>query len=205
MKTAVVLFCVLFIAGCSSNSQLDKSITQPELLEQTPLPEITGSVYRQNFRLNMQLLIDEVGDVKDARFIDGSGIESWDSLALTCVKQWRFSPGKVDNVPTKLWVNQTAIVKITDPVYLPLAQILCQSSEDANKIMELLNQGKDFNDLVLQYSTVPSKDSRGSFGKIDINLYSPYIRDRLLKLRTDEFTEPIKFGTRYIIFKRIKI
>lgn len=202
MKTLLTFVCVLFIAGCSTVQPPETMVVQPELLEQTQLPPITGTFFNQNMRLTIRLLIDEEGNVKKAKFIDGSGNEEWDSVALLSIEKWRFTPARMNNKPVKLWVNQIALVKILEPVYLSMSEILCDSLETANFIYQALLRGENFEFLAAKYSKSPTRLLKGYIGKVDVNLYSTTLRAKILRLRDNEFSEPIKYGEKYIIFKR---
>jgi TonB family protein len=202
MKTLVFLVCLVFLAGCTTFQQHDTAVTQPELLEQTSLPPISGSSFKNNFRLVIRMLIDEEGKVLKAKFIAGSGYEEWDSVALESICNWRFSPARINNNPVKIWVNQIAVIKLQEPMYWSISEILCPTLETANLVYDSLKAGGSFAELAAQYSVAETKAIKGYLGKVDVNLYSAPIREKLLKLRDNQFTEPIKYGDKYIIFKK---
>lgn len=202
MKTLMFFICLICLAGCTTLKQPDVAVLQPELLEQSPLPPISGSFYKNNFRLVIRMLIDEEGKVLKAKFINGSGNEEWDSIALLSIGNWRFSPAKQNNKPVKIWVNQIALIRIQEPVFWALSEILCGTYENAWMVYDSLKAGGSFADLAGKYSVSETKAIKGYLGKVDVNLYSASIREKLLKLKDNEFTEPIKYGDKYIIFKK---
>ena len=203
MKSLLIFVCIVCLAGCSAVQQSETpTLIQPELLEQSPLPVINSFAYKQNMRLNIRLLINEDGHVQKARFIDGSGNAEWDSLALISITKWRFSPARLNNRPISLWVNQIALVRIEDPVYISLSAIICETYECATSVYDSLLKGHDFGELARQFSSAPSKAINGYLGRVDINCYSAAIRGEINRLKDDGFTSPLKFGDKYIILKR---
>lgn len=202
MKTLMFLFCLVCLAGCTTFQQTEIGVRQPELLEQTSLPPISGSFYKNNFRLVIRMLIDEEGKVLNAKFVSGSGNEEWDSMALQSIGNWRFSPALMNNHPVKIWVNQIALVRIQEPVFWSISEILCGTYETAWMVYDSLKAGGNFADLAEKFSVAQSKNLKGYLGKVDINLYSAPIREKLTRLKDNEFTEPIQYGDRYIIFKK---
>ena len=204
MKLLTVLFVALSLFGCSSIQQNDIYLTQPELIDQYPLPEIAESIYKDHISLELQLLIDEEGFVRQVKLLSGSGNEKWDTLAVASIKKWRYSPALMNEKPTRIWLKQHAYVEFTEPVYLSLAQILCETKEQANVVTEALNKGEDFITLAVKYSSHESSKESGVIGKVDIHRYPREIYKALLKLKPGEYTSPMKYGQEYIIFKRIE-
>lgn len=202
MKTFLFFVCIVCLIGCSPVQQQNVTVTQPELLEQTALPPITGSMFKSNFRLNIRMLIDEEGQVLKARFIDGSGYQEWDSIALESIAKWRFTPARIDQKPVKIWVNQLAYVRIQEPVYFSISEILCPNLDIATKVFDSLQKGGDFAELAYKYSISQSREIKGYLGKVDINLYMFSIREYITKLKDNEYSRPIKYGEKYIIFKK---
>ena len=56
----------------------------------------------------------------------------------------------------------------------------------------------------MRYSVDPTRKTNGLLGEVDINRYPENIRQKLARLKIDEFTESIKYGDLYVIFKRMK-
>jgi TonB family protein len=202
MKTMLVFICLIFLAGCATLQQPETAVSQPELLEQTSLPPIEGTIFNNSLRLVIRMLIDEEGNVIKAKFINGSGNEEWDAVALESIAKWRFSPAKLNNKPIKIWVNQIALVKIQEPVFWAVSEILCGSYEEARSVYDSLIEGKDFSEMASRYSVSATKAIKGYLGKVDINMYSQPIREQIMKLKDNEFTKPIKYGSKFIIFKK---
>lgn len=202
MKTAMVILFAVMLAGCTSTKQLDNTVTPPVLLEQTTLPSLPMKAYFSNIVLNMRIFIDEEGSVKYVKFISGSGDKNWDSAACETVMNWRFAPATAGGKPVKIWVNQSAIIRPADPLYLTLAEIVCRNAEHADSVMKALSSGSDFYELASRCSCAPSKIQHGRLGSVDINKYSGEIFYTLRNTHPNDYTQPLKYGSRYIIFKR---
>ena len=203
MKNIVFILSVFILAGCASMNQFDGEISSPELLKQYPLPPIPISIYSPNFSLNLRLLILENGTVEHAAILNKTGDEEWDSLAQESILKWIYIPAHIKDKPVSMWVNQRVCVDFQGPVYINLAEILCDTLETAQRIYKALSQDGNFGEQALKFSVDPSRSNNGLLGKVDIRLYPNYIQRQVLKLRSNEFTKPIKYGDKYIIFKKI--
>jgi TonB family protein len=203
MKPALLFLCLLFFAGCASMHQMyDGSV--PQLLIQTPLPPFPETLTRPVFELETVLFVQEDGTVGKTRMLKGSGDAAWDSLALASMKQWRFTPARMDNKPVGSWFHMQSTLRYANPLYMDLAEILCTTEEEADSVYYLIEQGQNFNELAMRYSVDPSREMNGNLGNVDINMYPENIRKLLSKLMINDYTKPIKYGDLYAIFKRLK-
>ena len=146
----------------------------------------------------------EDGTVGKTRMLKGSGDAAWDSLAVLSLKQWRFTPARVDNKPVGSWFHMQSTIRYADAQFMSLAEILCTSAEEADSVYREIEQGKNFNELAMKYSVDPSREMSGMLGEVNINLFPENIRKPLSKLVIDGYTKPIKYGDLYAIFKRLK-
>jgi TonB family protein len=202
MKPTLFLVCLFIIAGCSSMKQWsDGSV--PKLLIQTPLPPVPETLGRPLFELETVLFVMEDGTVGRTRMLKGSGDAAWDSLALSAMKQWRFSPARIDNKPVGSWFHMQSTLRYASPQIFNLAEILCTSEEEADSVYELIDQDQDFNELAMRFSVDPSREMGGKLGEVDINLYPENIRKALSKLPFNDYTEPMPYGDLYVIFKKL--
>jgi hypothetical protein len=205
MNKTKFLFCLLFLSGCSI-FQSEESITiQPKLLQQAPLPPITESIYKERFEFYCDLLIAENGDVEKVELLTGSGDANWDSLAALSLLSWKFSPAIRNGNPIKVLVRRRFIVVFEQPIMIPLAEIQFNNDTLADSVYNALQNGADFTELVMKYSISDSREKKGNLGDINIKLYSNEISNVLGKLKEGEFTEPLKYGESFIIFKRVKL
>ncbi len=202
MKRLIFLLCLVFLAGCSCFQHTTENNTAPQLLFQYPLPAVPNRIFISDFKpvikIEMNLYILEDGSVGQVKFIKGIGDEVWDSLAAESVLKWKYSPAHVDHHNVKIWLRQTAVVQLQNPKYLVLAEIICPTQVEADSIYISLENGKDFNG----FTAMPDDDKNVDLGKVDINLFPQNISAELAYLEKDQYTKPLKYGDKYVIFKR---
>ena len=204
MKPLLLFFFSLtYFAACSSTQQTT-DLTLPELLYQHPLPAFPKPITAPHLRIDLEILVTENGTVRDVRLLNSSGSVAWDSAAATAIRQWKYSPARYREKPVRIWLHQTAIVKFSEPRYLSLAEIMCTTTEEADSAYMLLEQGSDFSEIVLRYSVTSSREKNGALGAVNILIYPEQIKNILAKLETERYTHPVKYGERYVIFKRLK-
>lgn len=203
MKFTILLLGLLFLVGCTSMELMNEG-TAPKLLIQSPLPPFPETLTRPVFVLETVLFIMEDGTVGKTRMLKGSGDATWDSLALASMRQWRFTPARMDNKPVGSWFHMQSTLRFANPQLMNLAEILCTTEEEADSLYNLIDQGQSFNELAMRYSVDPSREMSGMLGEVDINLYPENIRKPLSKLLIDDYTKPLKYGDLYAIFKRLK-
>lgn len=202
MKRLILFLCFGFLTGCSLLQNTTENNFAPQLLLQSPLPAVTHAIAKPNLKIEMDLLILEDGSVGKVRFITGSGDQVWDSLATESILQWKYSPAHVDHHSVKIWLHQVAVVEFMDPQYVLLAEILCPTLEDADSIYAALENGKNFDELAALHKTLSNYEKNGDLGKVDIHLYPKNIRSEISYLSRDQYTRPLKYGDKYVIFKR---
>ena len=204
MKPLVLFFILVFFAGCSSSEQ-STDFTLPELLMQAPLPVFSERIRRgeSQLRLDLKILVAKDGSVRDVVFLNGSGTIAWDTIAAVAIRQWRYSPARYNNQPIQLWLRQTAIVRFAEPLYIFLAEIVCNTQEAADSAYNLLEHGSHFAEVTLLYSVVPSREKKGVLGEINIGLYTETIKRILADLEIEHYSKPVKYGSQYVIFKRL--
>ena len=203
MKLTILFLCLLFLMGCSSMQQMNEG-TAPKLLIQSPLPPFPETLTRPVFELETVLFIMEDGTVGKTRMLKGSGDATWDSLALSSIRQWRFTPARMDNKPVGSWFHMQSTLRYANPQLMNLAEILCTTEDEADSVYNAIQQGQNFNELAMRYSVDPSREMSGMLGEVDINLYPENIRKPLNKLSIDGYTKPLQYGDLYAIFKRLK-
>lgn len=203
MKHLVFILCLGCFIGCSSTQQTtDNSF--PKLLTRTPLPLIPSTVLQPYFEMDMVLFILEDGSVGNVKMRRASGDAAWDSLAVASIMQWRFTAARFENRSVSTWFRLKLTVKYANPIYLPLAEILCNREEDADSVYAALQRGEDFGELAMKYSVAPSRVMKGFLGEVDINLYAESIYKAIQQLGAEEYTKPLKFGEQFVIFKRLQ-
>jgi parvulin-like peptidyl-prolyl isomerase len=193
----------MYLIGCSSVKQVSEGST-PQLLIQSQLPPVPASIKQPVFDLDVILFVMEDGTVGKTRMLKGSGDAVWDSLALSSIRQWRFTPARMDNKPIGSWFHMQSTLRYADPQYMNLSEILCTSKEEADSVYNVIEQGQNFNELAMRYSVDPSREMGGMLGDVNINVFPENIRKSLSKLIINEYTKPMKYGDLYAIFKRLK-
>jgi len=203
MRLSILLLCVVCFIGCSSMKEITDS-SVPQLLIQSQLPPFPATLTRPVFELETVMFIKEDGTVGKTRMLKGSGDAAWDSLALSSMKQWRFTPARMDNKPFGSWFHMKSTLRNASPQFMNLGEILCTTQEEADSVYNQIEQGQNFNELAMRYSVDPSREMSGILGAVNIDLYPENIRKPLSKLNVNGYTEPIKYGDLYAIFKRLE-
>ena len=206
MKPLLVLITfvlMLLIEACSSSQTLT-DIKLPLLVYQEPLPPFPRPVSASTMRIDLEVHVRKDGSVDAVRFLNSSGSVAWDSEALSVIHQWKYSPARSEDKPINLWIRQTAVVTFSDPLYIPLSEIICSNAEQADTVCALLEQGVEFSDLALKYSVASSRSANGDLGPVNIQIYPEHIKRVLKRLKIGRYTEPVVFGEQYAIFKRTK-
>lgn len=203
MKISTLLSVILFISGCALFQPEETNVIQPKLLKQASLPPINVAIYSDDFEFTCELLIDEKGNVEKARLLTKSGDALWDSLTTLSLYQWKFSPATANGIPIRQLIRRRIKVVFEQPELIPLAEIQFKSYREADSVYNALISGARFEDMALKYSISPSKAKGGSLGNVDIKQYSKEISRVLQKLKEGEFTKPLAYGDRFVIFKRI--
>ncbi|MEW6062563.1 MAG: TonB family protein [Bacteroidota bacterium] len=199
---SVIVVCTL-LAACSSTEELS-DITLPELIVQYPLPAFPTPIASTQLRIEFKLLVTEDGSVKFVELLSGSGNREWDATAIAAIKQWRYTPALYKNKPMKLWLKQAAIVQFSEPQYLSLQEIVMATKDEADSVFALLEHGYKFEEMVALHSTSPSRTQYGMLGTVNIQVYPYHIRQAVAKLEENQYTTPLKFGDRYVIFRRVQ-
>jgi len=204
MKTLVFFIIIPLIAlGCASTQPVDTADRLPHLVEQEPFPPLPDGLAQNRLSFDLRLQVAEDGSVAKGEILNPSGDPAWDSLALTKIKSWVFSPALHNGKPLTMWINIAARVKYEEPVLMRLAEIVCPSSEIADSVRGLLSAGKDFALLASSFSVSQSKDQGGNLGQIDICRYRDEVRKVLGDLSENEVSQPVEVGQKYVIFKRL--
>jgi len=203
LKLLLLSLIATLYAGCAMFGQIGTSITPPTLILKTALPAPPPDVNSQNFNLRMELLISKDGTVLYAKLENSSGDSGWDSAAVKCILQWKYSPAMSDGKPIQLKISQLAHVVPAPPLMMNLSEIMCTSLTDADSAYAALQAGTSFDTLAKKYSISSSAQKGGSLGSVDIHMYGDEIQAELKKLDPGEYTHPIQFGENYVIYKRI--
>ena len=201
MRTiSIILFALL--AGCTSIKESFES-SAPQLLLQHPLPPLPESFSAPSVPLNLALYIQTDGSVEKIILIKGSGIASWDSAALNIIKQWRFSPARLNDQPISTWYYISTILRPAIPIYMTLAEIQCTTLAQVDSTYEQLTSGKQLTELTTPCCIDTVQGTVPGIATVNVYQYPEKIRNILVKLNVNEFSHPIPYGDRFIIFQRL--
>lgn len=203
MKPLTVLLSLMLLAACSTTQEV-ADLTLPELIVQYPLPVYPFPITSTHLRIEFKILVNEDGSVKAAELLDGSGNDEWDAATIATIQTWRYTPALYKNKPMKLWLKQAAVIQFSEPFFVLLQEIVFLTKESADSAYYLLEHGSGFDEIAGLYSVSPSRAQKGSLGKTNIQIYPHHIKQVLAELKEDQITLPMKFGDRYVIYKRIK-
>ncbi len=203
MKPLIVLLSLSLFGACSTTQEV-ADLTLPELIVQYPLPAYPVPISSTHLRVEFKILVNDDGTVKSAELVNGSGNNEWDMATIETIKLWRYTPALYKNKPIKLWLKQAALIQFTEPQFISLQEIVFSTKETADSVYNLLEHGAGFEEIAMQYSISPSRTQRGSLGKINIQIYPYHIKHVLAELNDNQITPPMKFGDRYVIYKRVK-
>lgn len=91
--------------------------------------------------------------------------------------------------------------EFTEKEQVHLFNILVETEEEANSVLEELNSGKDFSEVAKEKSTGPSADQGGDLGYIAKGSIIPEIEEVVFTLEIDSITEVIKSDYGFHILK----
>jgi TonB family protein len=203
-KQNIFIIFLFLIASCSFPEQELIVDVHPQLIEQYPLPRLPYPLKDPEFKLFTRLLLSEKGEVLSAKLINSSWDSDWDSAAIKQLMKWRFSPAIYDGNPITIWIKQPVLIKSYQNVEFYLAELVCNDKGAIDSIYVLLKGGESFENLAEKFSTSKSKENRGILGKIDIRSLQYFIQNEVRKLAVNSITPPIKVGSQFYIYKRIR-
>jgi peptidyl-prolyl cis-trans isomerase SurA len=86
-----------------------------------------------------------------------------------------------------------------------LRNILSSSSEEIEKAKQMLDQGQDFMEIAKEYSTAPNASSGGALGAFELDVFAENIRENILLLEKNQYTDAILTDRGFQIFFLEKI
>ena len=196
--------CTLLLSGCSIFQPSESFIIQPRLLKQSALPPIKQSLYEDSFEFYCEMNINENGDVTKVKIFNQAKDPIWDSLATLSMLNWKFSPAIINGEASNIVVRRKFKVIFQKPAFMQLAEIQLYDIQLSDSLYKLLLGGADFFELARLFSLTYTSDKHGMLGDVDINFFSEEIQKNLKDLDEGDFTKPLKYGDRFIIFKRLK-
>ena len=201
MRTLIPIMFLL--AGCSAIPPSELPVEPPELVSSTSLPPITSIVPGDGMKFTVMIHVMSDGTVGGVKVLRSGAEPEWDSLALDSIMKWRFIAGRRDGTPVDIWIRQPLVIQIRNPILRTLAQIVCANEREADSLYALLALGADFDSIFRQ--SPPSPGTRdGYIGSVDISVYPTSLRNELLRLREGEVSRPVRHGSRFVIYRRLR-
>ena len=193
MKHIIILLWVLSLifSACAIPRQAELPATQLELVNMTPLPPIKSPAFAGGMKLNVLLHVLQDGTVENVKMLGSSGDADWDSLALQSMRQWRYATPRRDGLPVDAWFRQLVVVQIQEPIEMTIGELATSSLHEADSLHVLLQKHTDLDTLF-----------RHPFGTVNILTYPQQVREKLKRLKEEEFTAPLRVGEEYVIYKR---
>ena len=195
---------IAFFFACNPESNFLTVDRTPSILHQEPLPPFPIDLRREIWKLDTRMLISEKGNVIEVEILSSGITREWDSLAVSKLKNWVFTPAILQNTPIRVWIRQPIRISIKEPLFLNLVEIVFENAEIAYQVFDSLNSGKNFNNMVEEYSISQSKSNHGILGLINIRDLDPTIQKYFESLSYNDFTKPFIYKGKYTIFKRIE-
>jgi TonB family protein len=192
----------ILLCGCASTQPSMSSPDQPELISMTSLPPVSSMYPASGVKLKMLFHVKRDGSIMEVKMMNSSGDPSWDKGAVDSMSKWQFSAFPASDTSPDIWVRNTVILQVQEPIILTLGELVTTNQQVADSLYAMLKGGADFDALTKQ---VPAgaKEPLGRFlGATDIARYPKSVRDALSNLGINEFTAPLRIGTEFVIYKR---
>ncbi len=200
--SAAALLPLLLLTGCAASYRETTPGPRTELISLTPLPPLTSRAMTYGVKLNVMFHVLPDGTAKEASLLNSSGDPDWDSLAVDSLRLWRFTPLTTEKEPRDRWVRYGVVIQVQEPIVMRLAEMVIPDPQRADSLFKLLMEGSDFESLGAKALTGGTEGTWKPPELVNIARYPGHVRDKLCSLRTDQFTEPIRIGLNYVIFKR---
>jgi TonB family protein len=204
MKSLLICLSVIVLTliGCATSSQTPSPSEQPEIVNMTSLPPVAPNFPTNGLKLNILFHVKGDGSVTEAKMLGSSGDPAWDRAAVDSMKLWRFTPKPLDGSSTGQWIRNTIILQLQELTVLTLGELAVGNQQGADSLYSLLQNGSDFDALMKQIGQGSSASFGRYIGAVDIARYPKHVRDALRKLGVNDFTRPIRIGSKYTIYKR---
>ena len=193
---------LLTFPGCGTGSSTEGTVPPMELVNVTSLPTLPARFPTGGLKLNVVFRVLDNGSIAEVKMLSTSGDENWDHAAADSMKTWHFTPSTQTSSPSGRWMRNVIVVQVQEPTLLPLGQITALSKQEADSLYALLERGTDFDTLLKQSRSGTNEPLGIYFGTINIARFPLQVRVELQRLRANNYTEPIRVGTNYFIYKR---
>ncbi len=193
---------VLLLLGCGAGRTTAPARDVSRLVSMTSLPPLHDNIRTPHLMLDVYFYVLHDGTVSDIKMMNSSGDPEWDRVAVDSMKQWKYAPNTGEYATSGIWLRNTILVQIQDPIIMTIGELVSDNSRTADSLYALLRAGEDFHKLAAQNGSDEPKRAGRFFEAIDLARYPPHVRTELSKLRINDFTRPIRVGDDYVIYKR---
>ena len=204
---SLIIFLVLvttMLLGCGTMRQANQDVEQPELITMSSLPPATPSFSANGLKLNILFRVLGDGSVVEVKMLGSSGDPDWDRAVIDSLKQWHFAENRFDSQGTGRWIRNTIVLQVQEATVLTLGELTVGSQKEADSLYALLESGSNFETLIKQVPAGSTTAIGRVLGAVDIARYPKHVRDNLRKLAVNDYTHPVRMGSKYTIFKRYK-
>jgi TonB family protein len=193
---------LLTFLGCATTPPAETTTPQMELFSMTSLPTLPTRFPAGGLKLNVIFRVLDNGTVAELKLLSSSGDENWDRAAADSMKHWHFTPSPEPGPPTGRWMRNVVVVQVQEPTLLTLGQLTAQSKQEADSVYALLEGGADFDAMLKQTRPGSAEPIGFYYGTIDIARFPQQVRVEVQRLGVNSYTEPIRVGAHYFIYKR---
>jgi len=169
----------------------------------SPLPVYAAHAFLGDMILDAVFRVQTDGTIIGVDLVRASGDPAWDQAAVDSMMHWRFTPIPYVDPGETLLVRSRVIVRLENPSVMSLGMLVLTTQAEADSMYALLLRGASFDSLAASVRWNNGEKRGRSTGSIDIGRYPQHVRAELRRLSVNEFTEPLRLGAEYVIWKRL--
>ncbi len=195
---------ISILGGCAVQREVYEPDVLPRLRDYQPITWTSPVINRTEYRVAVQMNIDEEGNVVRAALRKSTGSKDLDDSILTAVQRWKYYPAEVKGQPVPLAMSQQITIKFEPSVLYTLAEIVVPRSTLADSLVQEIQNGIEFEELARKFSNSRSANIGGYLGSVELKNFRPDIYQVVRKLYPGDVSAPLTVDHSYIIYKRIK-
>lgn len=171
------------------------------IVDRTELPDFKGETGSGELNLEVLFYINADGTVENVRMMNTSGDSRWDSMAVDSMKKWRVEAPPANS--NGITVRKNIKVDLLPSEIINLGILVARSENGAEILHNRLRAGISFNRMVRQASESSSLIREGYYLEdVDTADFPVNISRILLDLDTGEFSRPVVWEGKFVIFRR---
>jgi TonB family protein len=207
-KTALIILVVgsmiSILGGCAVQREMYEPDVLPRLRDYQPIVCASPVVSSAEYRVTVQMNIDEAGNVTHAVLRRSTGSKGLDDSIITAVRRWTYYPAEVKGQPIPLAMAQQITIRFEPSLLYTLAEIVVPRSTLADSLFREIQDGIEFEELARKFSNSQSAIIGGYLGNVELKNFRPDIYQEVRKLYPGDVSAPLTVDHSYIIYKRIK-